>query len=130
MSNQGFTLGEFNEYRKACKIQGVTAFLPREKIKERIERREQILNGTMGSDELDAAVKRRIEENIRQGHFSAISNIPYELSRLQHEIESLRAKIQGQSEAGRLVNKRSSTLGLEELKKRLDTTIELHARLN
>lgn len=39
--------------------------MPREKIMLKIAKREQLLSGTMGSEELDAYVKRRLEEKIR-----------------------------------------------------------------
>ena len=76
-------MGEFNAYRKACESQNSAPFVSRERFNRHVEDREKLLSGMLESKEIDKLIRKRLDENIRQGNFSAISNIPYELSRLQ-----------------------------------------------
>ena len=89
----------------------------------------------MESKEVDAFVRKRLDDNIRKGNFSAISNIPYELSRLQQEIDSLKTQIRGYSEyhkkaVNRRVPSNDFNAGLIELKRRLKSTLEVKELLN
>ena len=93
VSNQSFTMGEFNAYRKACESQNSTPFVSRERFNRHVEDREKLLSGMLESKEIDKLIRKRLDENIRQGNFSAISNIPYELSRLQQDIDTLQTQI-------------------------------------
>lgn len=86
-------MGEFNAYRKACESQNSTPFVSRERFNRHVEDREKLLSGMLESKEIDKLIRKRLDENIRQGNFSAISNIPYELSRLQQDIDALQTQI-------------------------------------
>lgn len=57
--------------------------MTRDRFNKQLEEREKLRNGTMESKELDKLIRKRLDDRIRQGLFSSISNIPYELSRLQ-----------------------------------------------
>ena len=53
-----------------------------------LDERQKLIKGSLDPAELEKLVRQRFEQNIREGNFSAISNIPYELSRLQQEIDN------------------------------------------
>ena len=63
-----------------------------------MQNREKLLNGSMDSTEFEKIVRRRLEQNIKSGNFSAISNIPFELSRLAQEIDLIRTQVKSFSD--------------------------------
>ena len=92
VSNQFFTLGEFNAYKKACGDQSVS--LPtRTEYRMLLENQKRYMGQKIDKKEVDQLVQKRLETKIRLGLYSAISNIPYELSRLLHEIDLIQTEI-------------------------------------
>ena len=73
-------------------------------------------------------MQKRLESNIRQGLFSSISNIPYELSKLKQEIDSLSTQISKFERDPFLL--RRSHADLNELRARLAKKRELHILLS
>ena len=89
VSNQTFTVGEFNAYKKSCLDDGLpNSGLPTaDSASKVLEGRQNFITGSLDPKELENLVRERFEQNLRLKNFAAISNIPFELSRLHDEIE-------------------------------------------
>lgn len=46
----------------------------------------KLLKGQWDSNEIEMAVARKLEQQVRSGNFQQISNIPFEVSRLSAEL--------------------------------------------